>query len=200
MVGARDEITGQFLKKYKNSSSVKIGAGDWAINPAYNQWRAMCHRLIRFKGCVSMQPEWEDFDVYMQWAEQQVGFLNRNSKGRLWHLDKDFLSEDVKIYSETTCVFIPLELNAFLCGKTNRVNKDLPLGVQILSSGVYRARCTDANGVRRVVGCYSTAEQAKFEYDKAKTAAARGLALKYEGLVDDRVIEKLKTICFHKRG
>ena len=46
------------------------------------------------------------YEYFYEWCNQQVGFGNEG-----WHLDKDLLIKGNKFYSESTCVFIPSEIN-----------------------------------------------------------------------------------------
>lgn len=75
--------------------------------------------------------EWKDFQVFAEW------FDNNYIDG--YHLDKDLLSNGEKIYSPSTCIFLPSKVNGFLANK-HRNNKTGYIGVSWQGiRGKYRA-------------------------------------------------------------
>lgn len=88
--------------------------------PSYTQWNGMTRRCDpesaisknRFGGYGSTLSEsFKDYNKYMDWAEEQVGFMEVCEDGRLFQLDKDILGGGLKHYSEDTCCFVPHKLN-----------------------------------------------------------------------------------------
>lgn len=82
----------------------------------YNKW---CHILDRTHGgkhnkpCykdVLLDEEWFNFQNFAEWNEANYYEI----EGEEMHLDKDLLSEGVKIYSPNTCVYLPKRLNEVL--------------------------------------------------------------------------------------
>ena len=130
--------------------------------PYYQKWSDMLKRCYSkkslekrptYKGC-SVCDEWKYFSKFRAWMEQQKW------QGR--QLDKDFLVEGGKVYSPSTCVFVPQKVNTFI---TTRGNKrgDYPLGVSLVKGSrknPYRAECNDGNGVLYYLGLFPTPEQA----------------------------------------
>lgn len=86
--------------------------------PIYAIWVGMLQRCYSTK-LHQIQPtyadctvceEWKVFSKFKQWVDTQ-DYINKE-------LDKDLLCKGNKVYSPTTCVFIPKKLNAFLLDST----------------------------------------------------------------------------------
>ena len=97
--------------------------------PYYKRWHCMLERCYSekyqekyptYKGCTVCD-EWLTFSNFKKWMELQAW------EGRT--LDKDFLIEGNKIYSPTTCVFLPQKLNKFINTRA-KVRGQYPLGVR----------------------------------------------------------------------
>lgn len=103
---------------------VKVGfLGIGEYNPknnkkCYIKWKSMLQRCYynkylltkpSYNNCI-VDSKWHCFQNFAQWY-----YNNYNSKFmEKWELDKDLLSENNKIYSEETCVFLPPEINQLL--------------------------------------------------------------------------------------
>ena len=83
---------------------------------AYTIWHSMLQRSYdsnyhkkepTYKSVVVYE-EWHNFQNFAEW------FYTKSDYQEGWHLDKDLLSTDNKIYSQATCLFIPRKLNNFL--------------------------------------------------------------------------------------
>lgn len=166
----------------------------------YLQWNSMrgrCSPVQRRAPCYidcTCHTEWESYDVYIEWARQQIGFLNRDDKGRLWQLDKDILLKGNKVYSARVCVFVPSELNKFVL-KNEKIRGVCPLGVcWVEQRQKYRANIK-MHGLRgnKHLGYFDTPTEAFQAYKVAKESYAKQLAIKYTGLVDPRVIDALNN-------
>lgn len=168
--------------------------------PEYRQWVSMMQRCevgglrqLRnptYVGCTHA-PEWQSYDVYIEWARQQIGFLNRDEKGNIWQLDKDILFKGNKLYSPETCVFVPSVLNSFgiLRGRDRGAHC---IGARLRPNGKFESR-VNLNGRATYLGCYATEIDAFNAYSQAKEHEARLLADKYYSIVDDRVINALRN-------
>ena len=139
--------------------------GKWRIVwlcPYYSKWCSMLNRCytkkelegnLTYKGCVVCD-EWLLFSNFRKWMEQQEW------EGR--ELDKDFLLEGNKVYSPSTCVFLPHKLNALITIRGNGRGK-YPVGVCLhkrLKKNPYIASCSDDIGKKAYVGCFPTPEKA----------------------------------------
>lgn len=85
---------------------------------------------------VQICEEWKYLSNFIKWVDSQP-----NKDWMCCDLDKDLLSEEVKIYSPDTCVYLPSNINTFLSnsGATRGAYK---LGVYWeTSTGKFRACC-----------------------------------------------------------
>lgn len=78
---------------------------------------------------VIIDDSWYDFSIFQEW-------FDKNYKPGMV-LDKDLLSEEVKIYSPETCIFIPATLNSFLANISKREGRNLPPGVHLNKRGTF---------------------------------------------------------------
>ena len=87
----------------------------------YKLWQDMLTRCFSeklqtryptYKGC-NVSDNFLHYSFFYDWCQGQIGFGKVDDKGRYWQLDKDLLSVGNKTYSETTCVFVPKEINVF---------------------------------------------------------------------------------------
>ena len=160
----------------------------------YQQWRGIISRLNNSKlyTNVSISDEFLDFDNYLEWAKEQIGFNTYDDDGLLYHIDKDLLSEpDNLIYSKDTCLFIPQELN-LMCKPTR--NSDLKKGVQFLKgrNKPYRAYI-NIDGKSTGLGYYYTEDEANERYKVARLNRIDDLYLKYKDKVDTRVWDAIRS-------
>ena len=64
-----------------------------------------------------MSDNTKTYEYYYDWSHKQIGFGNEGDENP-FHLDKDLLSKGNKVYSESTCVFIPKDINLLLTKST----------------------------------------------------------------------------------
>ena len=88
--------------------------------PIYDTWFRMMERCYskkvhsRFPSYIGCYVS-DDFKDYSKWREW---YDNYQYKHDGWQLDKDLLIKGNKVYSETTCVFLPREINSLLINCT----------------------------------------------------------------------------------
>jgi len=100
-------------KGYVGEGDAKITL-EGKITKVYKTWSGMIERVYDSKRLVKdptyknveVCNEWLNFNTFAKWFEENY------IEG--YHLDKDLLSTDNKIYSPETCIFIPQALNKFL--------------------------------------------------------------------------------------
>ena len=159
----------------------------------YQLWNNMVKRCYNekilsrnptYKDC-HVSEEWMYLSNFKEWCHQQIGF---DQVG--WHLDKDILSKDNKVYSEDTCCFVPSEIN---CAVTNNksVRGQFPQGVIYNCTKTrYRARIQRSNKWESL-GTYDTPEEAFYAYKPVKEAYIKSLAEKWKDKIDPRVYDAL---------
>ena len=168
-------------------------------NREYYLWKAMlarCYELPRplnhakYEGCT-VSENFKGYSFFYEWCQQQIGFNAKDEKGNYWHLDKDLLLRGNKLYSEDTCVFVPLKINLLL---TKRESKrgDYCIGVRLHKrDNVYEARCNNGTGVSKYLGYYGTEQEAFQAYKVYKEALIKRVAEKYKDQLDPRAYQAL---------
>lgn len=145
-----------------------------------------------YRDC-SISDNFKDFQYFAAWCNQQIGFNSIEELTNLYfNLDKDILVKNNRVYSEDICVFVPGELNRFFC-KGKAIRGKFPIGVDFQKRwNSYRARCNDGNK-NVYLGAYKTPEEAFLVYKNYKENKAKELAIKFNTLVDERVINALNN-------
>lgn len=132
------------------------------VCPYYRMWHAMRRRCRSdYEGCI-VCPAWHSFMEFRQWADTQG-----NVEGL--ELDKDILADNYpgKLYSPSTCCFIPKLLNCLLNRNGTHSRRK--------SGGVYRVRVRTING-RKHIGDFHTLEEAQQAYAEFKANYVRSVA------------------------
>ena len=192
---------GRFLpRSYKKLTEGK----EYAPDVVYSYWLRMITRCYNEKeqakpssrayiGC-SVSEEWHNFQNFAEWALCNPYYGKVDEGGKIWHLDKDIIEVGNRVYRAQSCLFVPNEINVFF--SSTEVGNTGYLGVNYIKPATkgakegYVARCHSV-GVRQYLGYYDTPLEAYLAYREAKIAVAQELARKWEGQVDDRVIEAL---------
>lgn len=99
----------------------------------YILWKNMLKRCYDFNSkkdfpsysSATTTESFRYFVKFVYWCNKQVGFNEKDDKGRSFHLDKDILIKGNKMYSEDTCCFVPPEING-LFTKADRKRGKLP--------------------------------------------------------------------------
>ena len=161
--------------------------------PIYYAWVRMFERCYSKKfhrinptyvGCT-VSEEFKDYSKWREWYD------NYQYKHDGWHLDKDLLIKGNKIYSESTCVFIPREINQVLVKRTASRGQHL-LGVYWHNaSKAFIARVNKGKGKQKHLGYFNTEIEAHLAYKQAKESYLKELADKYKDLLDPRAYEAL---------
>ena len=144
----------------------------------------------KYESC-SVSEYFLHFKNFRLWCDEQVGFNEKDDKGKAFALDKDVLIKGNLLYSENTCCFIPREINNLLLTSKN-LRGDLPVGVQRTKTKVVRFLAVlSKNGTQRNLGVYNTPEEAFLAYKQAKEAYIKDVANKWKDQIDHRVYEAL---------
>lgn len=180
-----------------------FGVGYLGIGPfnptkhkeAYHTWWQMINRCYNEKdkaylsgySLCSVSEEWYNFQNF-------AAFYFEDAFRQLkWQLDKDILIPGNKVYSEQTCVFLPLALNTLLARQQKPRPDNLPQGVFRMSSnpdGKYQARIMKG-GKSFYLGAFSHPEEAYTVYKYEKETYVRAQAVVWEGKINPKAIKAL---------
>ena len=141
---------------------------------------------------VTCSDSFKSYTFFYEWCQEQIGFTNKDEKGRHWQLDKDVLFKNSKIYSEDTCVFVPARINSLLIKVAAR-RGEWPIGVywSKKGSGSFNSYCSDSHSKVRHLGCFNTPQEAFLAYKTFKEALIKQVANEYKEQLDPRVYEAL---------
>lgn len=161
------------------------------IEKSYRVWNGMLRRAEpkyakqypSYAG-TSVAPEFHRFADFSRWAMQQVGWGVEGHQ-----LDKDLLSKDSRVYSPSTCVFLPMPINVLLT-RGDRNRGVLPIGVKATGYGQFFARMK-IDGVDTRLGRFQTIDDAFQAYKAAKEANIKRLAEQYKDQIDPRAYAAL---------
>ena len=161
--------------------------------PIYYAWVRMFERCYSKKfhrinptyvGCT-VSEEFKDYSKWREWYD------NYQYKHDGWHLDKDLLIKANKVYSESTCVFIPREINQVLVKRTASRGKYLIGVTWCKTKKAFKATVRKNKGNQEHLGYFKTELEAFNAYKQAKESYLKELADKYKDLLDPRAYEAL---------
>ena len=176
-----------------------LGEGEYkaSINnkntKCYNTWRGMLQRCYdpkyqekkpTYKGCRV-----EDYLLCFQNFAEFYYNIYYEVPGEIMHLDKDILYKGNKIYSRSTCCFVPDRINS-LFTKCDSHRGDLPIGVSE-DHNKYRARCHNTESIIINLGTYVTPIKAFEVYKNFKEITIKKVADKYKDMIPNNVYEAL---------
>lgn len=143
--------------------------GKRVLCPAYRSWSDMIARGYSKKlktdhptyiGVVVCD-EWLSFMCFRSW------WVSNHIDG--WHLDKDLLKYNNKVYSPDTCVYVPQHINKLITDH-RLARGEYKIGVSFCrKSKKYIARCwSQISGRREYLGFFATEEEAYEAWLKKK--------------------------------
>lgn len=167
------------------------GSFDGKPTPEYDAWRSMLARCYDSKthkvrptyiDC-SVDSNWHNFQVFAKW------YVNHQNYGLGYHLDKDILIDGNKVYSESTCLLIPLEINCLLGNTVS--GRILPAGVTYnKSKGMYEAQL-GIRGASTYLGSFDDPDEAHKAYVIAKERMVKDSAKKWASVIGGRAFDAL---------
>ena len=162
----------------RNSNSTKAyGVWDDLIARCCDEEYKQKHRCYKD---VKICEEWLTFSVFKKWFDENY------VEG--WQLDKDMIERGNKIYSPSTCCFLPRELNNVY--KRNLSGRALPQCCRLTKSGKYIV--TIKSQKQRIhIGTFDSVDEAFMAYKTKKEQIIRDTARKYEDKLDKRVLNAL---------
>ena len=142
-----------------------------------------------YEGC-GVSDKFKSYEYFYEWCNEQIGFDN-DSNGNPFHLDKDLLVKGNKLYSESTCVFIPREINQLLIKCTASRGEHL-IGVYwSKTANAFVARVSRNKGCSEHLGLFNTELEAFNAYKIAKEAFVKEQANKWKSQIDPRAYNAL---------
>ena len=164
------------------------------LTKEYTLWKNMLERCYSdgfkkqrptYEGC-KVSENFKHHEYFYEWCNKQIGFNNKD-----WHLDKDLLVKGNEVYSESTCVFIPQEVNSLLV-KREALRGDHLIGVYWHNaSKAFVAQVGKSKGKQEWLGVFKTELEAFKAYKQAKESFIKEQANKWKGEIDDRAYEAL---------
>ena len=160
----------------------------------YALWKRMLERCYSdsyqkkrptYKGC-KVSDNFKSYEYFYEWCHSQIGF---GVDG--FELDKDLLIKGNKVYSESTCVFIPSEINLLLV-KREASRGEHPIGVYWSKTNkAFIAQINKNKGMQEKLGLFKTELEAFNAYKQAKEAFIKEQANKWKDKIDERTYEAL---------
>ena len=130
--------------------------------------------------------KFKSYVYFYEWCHKQIGFNNEG-----WQLDKDLLVKGNKVYSESTCVFIPSEINLLLI-KSDKKRGEHLIGVNWNKTNkAFKARVSKNKGGQKHLGYFNTELEAFNAYKQAKESFVKEQANKWKSKIDERAYEAL---------
>ncbi len=164
------------------------------LTKEYTLWCSMLKRCYSdgfkkqrptYEGC-EVSSKFKSYEYFYEWCHKQIGF---GVDG--FEIDKDLLVKGNKVYSETTCVFLPQEINTLLIKSTASRGEHL-IGVYWHNaSKSFVARVAKNKGKQEHLGYFKTEIEAFNAYKKAKESFIKEQAEKFKSQIDDRAYNAL---------
>ena len=156
----------------------------------YGVWRSMIRRCYSAKaqirdykyfGC-EVHSDWHNFQRFADW------YLNHESSGLGYDVDKDLLVRGNKTYSPENCCLLPAELNSII--QTGNIKSVLVGTTFHKQTGMWQAQVKN-NGRQIFLGLFESRFDAHLAYVEAKEAYVRERADYWRGRIEDRAYSAL---------
>ena len=170
------------------------------ITKEYMLWKHMLERCYSdkyqkknptYEGC-EVSDNFKSYEYFYEWCQKQIGFDN-DGNGFPFHLDKDLLVKGNNVYSETTCVFIPAEINKVLIKRTALRGEHL-IGVYWdKTNKAFKAQVNKNKGKQEHLGLFNTEIEAFNAYKVAKETFIKEQANEFKSQIDPRAYNALMS-------
>ena len=164
----------------------------------YELWRGMLKRCYSdgykkkqptYEGC-EVSDNFKSYEYFYEWCHKQIGFDNEGN-GNTFQLDKDLLIKGNEVYSESTCVFIPKEINSLLV-KRESLRGECLIGVSWhKKASAFVAQVNKNKGKSEYLGLFTTEIEAFNAYKTAKELYIKEVANKFKSQIDLRAYNAL---------
>ena len=164
------------------------------VTKEYELWTHMLQRCYSdtykkkrptYEGC-EVSDNFKSYTYFYEWCNKQIGFGNEG-----WHLDKDLLVKGNKVYSESTCIFLPQEINTLLTKSTSSRGEHLIGVCWHKARKAFMAQVGKGKGKLKHLGYFTTEIEAYNAYKKAKEMFVKEQAEKWKSQIDPRAYEAL---------
>jgi len=171
---------------------------------AYKHWNTMLKRSkskrLAYQD-ITICDEWKIYNNFEKWFEENY-YTVPNER---MEVDKDILIKGNKIYSPSTCIFVPQTINGLFEMKSHKtVSHHFPNKVQsptneFLPTGVtwrkdrhkYRASLNLGSQIVKNLGHYDTIEEAFIVYKQAKEQRIKDVAEEYKPYIPNKLYEAM---------
>lgn len=182
---------GEYTGTYRN------GEGKKTNTPAYEVWRGILRRCYdekwlssprgnSYRGC-SMDNRWHNFQNFAEW------FYNHKYYNVGWHVDKDIIFRDNRIYGPDTCTLIPHQINV-LTTNSKAARGKYPIGVYFKKDiGKFRSQIAKFDQNQKLLVESNDPHVCFLAYKAAKEEYMAEVAMLWEGKIDQRVVDSLKN-------
>ena len=159
------------------------------LTKEYELWSEMLKRCYSdtyqkkyptYEGC-KVSDSFLHYEYFYEWCQNQIGF---GIEG--FELDKDLLIKGNKVYNESTCVFIPAEINSLLTKCTASRGEHLIGVCWHKRDKVFMATVSKNKGKQEHLGYFTTEIEAFNAYKQAKESFVKEQANKWKGQIDER--------------
>ena len=138
-----------------------------------------------YVGC-EVSDNFKSYEYFYEWCHKQIGF---GVDG--FEIDKDLLIKGNKIYSESTCVFIPAEINTVLVKCVASRGEHLIGVCWSKTANAFKVAVRKNKGKQEHLGYFNTELEAFKAYKTAKEAFVKEQANKFKSQIDPRAYNAL---------
>ena len=191
---SRGEFKNPFFRSLYGVGYLGVGkyTGERQFSDIHSRWSNMikrCYSKVSLKDRptyekVTVYEEWHNYQNFAEWYEDNYidGYV----------LDKDLLQNGMinKVYSPSTCIFIPASVNSFLIDKLN-TNTSGHKGVHFnkRKDKWMASICELGTGNTKHLGYYGTQDEAINSYNKKKEEYTMEVINEMKGLgYEDRIL------------
>ena len=168
------------------------------LTKEYDLWHSMLKRCYSdvykkqrptYEDCEASE-NFKSYEYFYEWCHKQIGFGN-DGNGNPFQLDKDLLIKGSKVYSESTCVFIPKDINLLLTKRVASRGEYL-IGVSWSKTNkAFVAQVNKNKGRSERLGLFNTELEAFNTYKQAKEVFIKEQANKWKDKIDERAYNAL---------
>ena len=130
----------------------------------------------------------KNYEYFYEWCHNQIGFGECG-----FQLDKDLLVKGNKVYNESTCVFLPKEINVALTKCTASRGEHLIGVCWHKRNKAFVGMVNKNKGTQEHLGYFKTEIEAFNAYKEAKENYLKQLAEKWKDKIDGRAYEALMS-------